>query len=56
MRATEATTLTIALGANVGSPRIEQIARESGSDSYFPETAESLPGEYARIIEDVRHR
>jgi Ca-activated chloride channel homolog len=56
IRATEVTIFTIALGSNVDRAHLERIARDSGGDSYFPETVESLPGEYARIIEDLRRR
>jgi Ca-activated chloride channel homolog len=56
LRETEVTVFTIALGLNVDSERLEQIASESGGDSFFPETVEALPGEYARIIEDLRRR
>ena len=56
LRASEATVFTIALGSNVDRARLEQIASESGGDSYFPETVEALPAEYARIIEDLRRR
>lgn len=56
VRATDATIFTIALGSNVDRARLEQIATESGGDSYFPETVDALPDEYARIIEDLRRR
>jgi Ca-activated chloride channel homolog len=56
VRASETTIFTIALGSNVDRARLEQIASESGGDSYFPETVDALPGEYARIIEDLRRR
>ena len=56
LRETQATVFTIALGSNVDRPRLEQIAAESGGESYFPETVEALPAEYARIIEDLRRR
>jgi Ca-activated chloride channel homolog len=56
LRETQATVFTIALGSNVDRPRLERIAAESGGESYFPETVEALPAEYARIIEDLRRR
>jgi Ca-activated chloride channel family protein len=56
LRETQATVFTIALGSNVDRPRLERIAAESGGESYFPETVEALPAEYARIVEDLRRR
>jgi Ca-activated chloride channel family protein len=56
LRETQATVFTIALGSNVDRPRLERIAAESAGESYFPETVEELPDEYARIIEDLRRR
>ena len=56
LRETQATVFTIALGSNVDRPLLEQIASESAGESYFPETVDTLPAEYARIIEDLRRR
>jgi Ca-activated chloride channel homolog len=56
LRETQATVFTIALGSNVDRDRLERIAAESAGESYFPETVEALPAEYARIIEDLRRR
>jgi Ca-activated chloride channel family protein len=56
LRETQATVFTIALGSNVDRERLERIATESAGESYFPETVEALPAEYARIIEDLRRR
>jgi Ca-activated chloride channel homolog len=56
LRETQATVFTIALGSNVDRPRLERIAAESAGESYFPESVEALPAEYARIIEDLRRR
>jgi VWFA-related protein len=56
LRETQATVFTIALGSNVDRARLEMIAAESAGESYFPETVEALPAEYARIIEDLRRR
>jgi VWFA-related protein len=56
LRETQATVFTIALGSNVDRARLETIAAESAGESYFPETVEALPAEYARIIEDLRRR
>lgn len=56
LRETEATVFTIALGSNVDRARLERIAAESSGESYFPETVDALPAEYARIIEELRRR
>ena len=56
LRETDTTVFTIALGSNVDRARLERIAAESSGESYFPETVEALPAEYARIIEDLRRR
>jgi Ca-activated chloride channel homolog len=56
LRETDTTVFTIALGSNVDRTRLEQVATDSGGESYFPETVDALPGEYARIIENLRRR
>lgn len=56
LRETEATIFTVALGSNVDRARLEQVATESGGESYFPATVDALPADYARIIEDLRRR
>jgi VWFA-related protein len=56
LRETQTAVFTIALGSNVDRPHLEQIAKESGGNSYVPETVDALPAEYARIIEELRRR
>jgi Ca-activated chloride channel family protein len=56
LRDAQTTVFTIAVGSNVDRARLEQIAAESAGESYFPETVDTLPAEYARIIEDLRRR
>jgi Ca-activated chloride channel homolog len=52
----DTTVFTIALGTKVDREPLEMLAKESGGDSYVPETVDALPAEYARIIEDLRRR
>jgi VWFA-related protein len=46
----------IGLGPNVDRTVLERFARESGGEAYFPESAEALAGDYARIVETLRRR
>lgn len=46
----------IGLGSNVGRGTLETLAAQSGGQAYFPQDVETLPADYARIVEDLRRR
>jgi VWFA-related protein len=56
LREAQTTVFTIALGSNVDREHLARIADESSGAAYVPETVDSLPAEYARIIEELRRR
>jgi Ca-activated chloride channel family protein len=56
LREANAIVYTIALGSRVDQPRLEQIARESGGEAYFPALVDDLARDYARIVENIRRR
>jgi VWFA-related protein len=56
LREAQTTVFTIALGSNVDREHLARIANESTGAAYVPETVESLPAEYARIIDELRRR
>ena len=53
---TEASIFAIGLGTKVDHGPLEQIARMSAGEAYFPEQAAGLRDEYRRIIENLRRR
>jgi Ca-activated chloride channel family protein len=56
LREAQTTVFTIALGSNVDREHLGRIADESSGAAYVPETVDSLPAEYARIIDELRRR
>ena len=46
----------IGLGTNVDRAVLERFASDSGGEAYFPETADDLAGDYARVVENLRRR
>lgn len=56
LRESGAIVYTVALGPRVDRPRLEQFARESGGEAYFPAVVEDLARDYARIVENIRRR
>ena len=56
LREAQTTVFTIAMGSNVDREHLARIADESSGAAYVPETVDSLPAEYARIIEELRRR
>jgi VWFA-related protein len=46
----------IGLGTNVDRERLQTLAARTGGEAYFPETVETLPAEYARIVENLRRQ
>jgi VWFA-related protein len=56
VRDTEASIFTIGLGTRVDRGPLEQIARMSAGEAYFPEQVAGLRDEYKHIIENLRRR
>ena len=46
----------IGLGSNVDRERLQALAARTGGEAYFPETVDTLAGEYARIVENLRRQ
>ena len=44
----------IGLGTNVDRAVLERFASDSGGEAYFPETADDLAGDYARVVENLQ--
>ena len=53
---TDTTVYAIGLGANVDRSALQRIADDSGGAAYFPQDVTALPGEYRRVIDDLRRR
>lgn len=51
-----ATIFTIGLGTKVDRAALEQLARLSGGQAYFPVEASGLHDQYRRIVENLRRR
>ena len=46
----------IGLGVNVDQGPLEDIARLSGGRAFFPSDVTQLPGQYQRVVDDLRRR
>lgn len=56
VKTTGALVYVIGLGTNVDRDRLQTLAAGTGGEAYFPETVETLPAEYARIVENLRRQ
>ena len=56
VKETDATIFTIGLGTRVDRPPLEQLARLSGGQAYFPVEVSGLQDQYRRIVENLRRR
>ncbi len=56
VRDVDAAIFAIGMGPNVDRDTLEQIARASGGQAYFPATVDELPAHYAQVVEDLRRR
>lgn len=56
MGETDATIFTIGLGPKVDRSPLEQLARQSNGEAYFPTDVSRLREEYSRIVENLRRR
>jgi len=53
---TEAALYAVGIGSNVDRDRLQQIARLSGGDAYFPKDVTTLAADYQRILDELRRR
>ena len=56
LKTVEATIFTVGLGNRIDRDVLERLARESGGEASFPEDVTALPGEFRRILENLRRR
>jgi len=56
LHSVEATVFPVGLGTKIDPERLERLASISGGQAYFPENVMELDAQFARIIENLRHR
>jgi VWFA-related protein len=56
LHSVEATVFPVGLGTKIDPERLERLASISGGQAYFPENVTELDAQFARIIENLRHR
>ena len=56
LKTVEATIFTVGLGSRIDRDVLERLARESGGEAAFPQDVSALPGEFRRILENLRRR
>jgi VWFA-related protein len=56
LRTLDATIYSIGLGSNVDRETLEELARESGGEAFFPELVQDLAGDYRRVVDHLRRR
>ena len=52
----EVTMFPVGLGPRIDAQRLELLATLSGGEAYFPQDVTGLGSEFARVIENLRHR
>ena len=52
----DAAIYAIGLGSRVDRRPLQELAKLSGGEAYFPADAETLSAEYQRIVENLRRR
>jgi Ca-activated chloride channel family protein len=52
----DVTMFPVGLGPRIDAPRLELLATLSGGQAYFPQDVTTLGAEFARVIENLRHR
>ena len=52
----DVTMFPVGLGPRIDAQRLEVLAMISGGQAYFPQDVTTLGGEFARVIENLRHR
>ena len=53
---TEAAVYAVGIGTNVDRDRLQQIAKLSGGDAYFPKDVTTLAADYQKILDELRRR
>jgi Ca-activated chloride channel homolog len=56
LKSVDAIVFTVGLGSQLDRDVLERLARESGGEAAFPEDVSALPGEFRRILENLRRR
>jgi VWFA-related protein len=56
LRETGVTTFTVGLGTKIDTPLLQELARLSGGQAYFPTDVSLLPEQYARVLENLSRR
>jgi Ca-activated chloride channel family protein len=56
LRMVDAAVYSIGLGSSVDRDGLEEFARESGGEAFFPELVQDLADDYRRVIEHLRRR
>jgi Ca-activated chloride channel family protein len=56
LKTVDAVVFPIGLGPQIDRPVLEQFARASGGDAYFPEDVSTLSRDFDRILETLRRR
>ncbi|HEX6211072.1 MAG TPA: VWA domain-containing protein [Methylomirabilota bacterium] len=56
LRSVDATVFTVGLGPRIDRDVLEQLARESGGEAYFPQDVSTLADDFHRIVETLRRR
>jgi Ca-activated chloride channel homolog len=56
LKETDASVFAIGLGTKVDRDTLDQLARLSGGEAYFPADVSALRAEYRRIVENLRRR
>jgi VWFA-related protein len=56
LRTVDATIYGIGLGATVDRDVLDELARASGGEAFFPETVQELSGNYRRVVDHLRRR
>jgi len=56
LRRVDAAVYSIGLGSSVDREGLEEFARESGGEAFFPELVRDLADDYRRVIQHLRRR
>jgi Ca-activated chloride channel family protein len=56
LRETGVTTFTVGLGTKIDAPLLQELARLSGGQAYFPTDVSQLSEQYSRVLENLSRR
>jgi Ca-activated chloride channel family protein len=56
LKSVDAVVFPVGLGPQIDRPVLEQLARDSGGEAYFPEDVSTLGRDFDRILETLRRR